>query len=362
MLYSISLRPKKLSDVFGQPSIIKELEKRKKSRNWPTAILLKGQSGTGKTTVGQIIAMSINCETPDENGDPCGACASCLSIIEERFDRNTIRIDGGQTSKGEVVDFINTVNISPMYDRKNVVIIEESDQLSKEAKVSLLKALEKPQESTHFILLSMYNTGLPPELQSRCQVYNFKSFTTPDVMYALKGSLERLGLWESEEIPKTFKMEGLRALADSSNGSLRSAIQFLEKCLIGEYWTAEQIRENLGIMNYAQTTNLLKLLLDANPAFLWEFDKIDIQEFFNYSYTILAMSYAHKISSYTNVEERFAETTKALGEHPNLLDLLKVFDELFTAMSYIKKSLMISKFSQYIEMHKTVRKVRKFNE
>ena len=362
-MLSISLRPQKFSEIYGQTAIVQELEKRKKAKNWPTAILLKGSTGTGKTTTAQIIAMTINCTHPDANGDPCGKCPSCLSIIEERFDRNTSRIDGSQSSKGELIESIGSTTLSPMYDEKNVFIIEETDQLSPKAKLSLLKTLEVPQKNTHYILLSMYNTGLPPELQSRCQVYNFKNFTAPEVMYALKGAMEKLGLWESDAIPKSFKIEGLRTLAETSNGSLRAGIQYLEKCLIGEYYTKEAIRENLGIADFAYTANLLQLLLDGDPAFFKHFEGVDIKEFMDYSYWVLASTFAFKVGGYELVKEEYMAATRKMGESTNLESLIQVYDS-FMEVDFYKKSYITSKFAQYLSkvLAPVQRKVRRISE
>jgi len=362
-MLSISLRPKKFSDIYGQTAIIKELEKRKKNKDWPTALLLKGPTGTGKTTTAQIIAMTINCSNPEAKGDPCGQCPSCLSIIEERFDRNTTRVDGSQSSKGELVESTGII-LSPMYDDKNVIIIEETDQLGKMAKLSLLKTLENPQKNTHYILLSMSNTGLPPELQARCQTYNFKAFTTSDVMYALKGTLERTGLWESEDIPKSFKLEGIRTIAETSDGSLRAAIQYLEKCLMGEYWTAEAIRENLGISDFSYTSNLLQLLLDGNPEFFKYFEGVDLQEFISYSYSILASTYAHRVSGYALVKDEYRASTKKMGESTNLESLLQVYDFMMERVEFLKKSYVTSKLAHYLNGVKAPiqRKVRRLSE
>ncbi len=362
MLYSIQLRPKKFDEVYGQPSTTKEMINRRGTMNWPSAILLKGASGTGKSTLCQIIAMTLQCEHLDKDNNPCCQCSSCNSIMEERFDRNTVRIDGSQSSKGEVVDFVQSIGISPMYDKNNVYIIEESDQLSKEAKLSLLKVLEKLQKNTYFILLSMYATGLPPEIQSRCQVYNLKSFNIMDTMYALKACMEKLGLWESEAIPKSFRLEGLRTIAESSQGSLRAAIQYLEKCIIGEYWTSESIRDNLGIIDKTQATNLLKLLLDCNPEFIREFEKVDIKEFFDYTYTILSSSYSHNISNYKYVNDGFEASTKLLGNHPMLDKLLQIYDSIFESSTYLKKSFVLSKLSRFISSNEQIMLQQKIND
>jgi DNA polymerase-3 subunit gamma/tau len=346
MQLSIELRPRTLSRVYGQPAVVKQLEKRAIDGNWPTAMLLKGMTGTGKTTVAQIIAMMINCSSSIKiDGEPCGKCPSCRSIIEERFDRDTVRLDGGAASKGDVVDFAHLADASPMYDRNNIFIIEEVDQLSAGAKNALLKLIEKPIKNTYFILLSMMNTGLSPAIQSRCQVFNFRPFTTKDIMLALQVDMKNVGLWEKPGIPTSFYLEVIPAIADSSQGSLRSAIQLLESCITGEFWTVEELRGNLGIVSASSVNEMLFQLLDLKKEFFSSFEGVDTQEFFNLSYTILSNAAVYRITKEAK-NEYFAEQTKALSEHKNLMEVLKLFDNI-QSLPYLKKSYMISQFTQF---------------
>jgi DNA polymerase III subunit gamma/tau len=345
MQLSISRRPRLLKDVFGQDAIIKELITRQTKYNWPQAILLKGPTGTGKTTIAQIIAMAINCLASDTEGNPCGKCSSCQSILNESFSRDTQRLDGSQSGKDDVVDITSGINIAPMYDMNTIIIIEESDQLSAKAKSALLKVLEKPKHNVYFILLSMVSTGLPMEIQSRCQVYNLKPFTTSDIMYALKDILEKEHLWESDTLPKSFKLEGLKAIAESSQGSLRAAVQGLEKCLIGEYWTPESIQQNVGAINEKQAFNLLELLANGDPTFFDVFEEVDFLSIFDYTYNMLSGTYY------------------ALCPNIRYFDLLQVFDDI-ASQPFLRKAYIKSKFTQFIVAHPMEPKkvVRRFSE
>ena len=350
---SISLRPRKLSEVYGQSHIINNLGKRLKVGDCPQSILLKGMSGTGKTSVAQIIAMTLNCssnifydvEKGVSFGDPCGECPSCKGILEERFDRDTHRLDGTASSKEELIDFSTLANIAPMYDKNNVFIIEESDALSPKAKSALLKVIEKPMKNTYFILLSMINMGIPMSIQSRCQTFNFRPFTRKDVMMALREMLIRIGKWDAPDIPKTFYTEVIPVISDVSQGSLRSAVQFMETCLTSDLYTETEVRKELGVVSATAAFEMLISLLQLKKEFFEQFENVDIQEFFNLSYTILTSAAAYRISNYAK-NEYYEEQTKALSKENNMVSLLKVFDEIATA-PYLKKNFMVSKFSQY---------------
>ena len=189
---SIDLRPRSLSDVFGHPGVIRELSTRQSTKTWPKAMLFKGPTGTGKTTCAQLVAMAIQCSNPGPDGSPCRSCDHCKSIIEERFDMGTEVLDGGSESgKQDVLTLLEGVETASFYGPNKVFIIEEADQLSKAAMNALLKILEKPQKNVYFILLSMVQGGIPTAIQSRCQTFNFKPFTAKELMFALKGVMER---------------------------------------------------------------------------------------------------------------------------------------------------------------------------
>ena len=358
MQLSIALRPRKLDDIYGQSAIVKQLKNRFSKGEVGQATLLKGMTGTGKTTIAQIIAMTLNCSNRKTTGelitnpihlskevDPCGKCPSCLSISEERFDRNTVRLDGSIAGKDDVVDFSSMVDGAPMYDKNKVFIIEEADQLSVKAKNALLKLIEKPMKNVYFILLSMVANGIPKAIQDRCQSYNFWAFSKKDVMLALQSDLKRIRLWGKEGIPATFYTDVIPAVAESSQGSLRSAIQAVDSCLAGEFYTLEEARQNLGIVSGAVINEMILNLLDVKPAFFTAMEDVDLQEFFNLSYAILAGAVSYRITQKTK-NEYYEEQTKALSEHQNLFDLLKVFDDI-QSLPYLKKSYVISRFAQY---------------
>lgn len=345
---AITIRPRKLEDVFNQDSVIKELKQRMLTKDWPLAMLLKGPTGTGKSTVGQIIAMTINCSHPHADGTPCGECASCQSIISERFDRDTVVLDGSTLGvKDDVISFGQIAEISPMYDKNKILIIEESDQLSTAAKNALHKILEKPRKNVHFILLSMATSGLPASIQSRCQTYNFKYFDLPAIALGLKTTMEKLGLWADSSIPDTFRLEGLMVIASASKGSFREALQMLEKCLTGQYFTRDEIRTNLGIIDNVTITNLLTKFLDRDNSFFEWFSSVDYNEFFNLGYSSLVSALVYRETKFIE-NEWFADIIKTISGHSRLKESIVLFDSIYenSSGSYLKKSYFFSKLAQ----------------
>jgi DNA polymerase-3 subunit gamma/tau len=352
--FSIQLRPYTFDDILGQERIKKDLIKRAETRTWPKAMLMQGMYGTGKTTVAQIIAMSLQCQHTDKRGNPCGVCASCKSIIEERFDRDTMRLDGSQIGqKDSVIEFTSVIKVRPMYDPKRVFIIEESDQLSSAAINALLKILEHPQDDVHFILLSMKQGGAPPAIQSRCQVFNFKPFSVKETMLALKAIMERKGYWNDESIPATFKTEGLSFIASASKGSLRSALQYLEAALVGEYYTIAALQDAFSTVDEVATYNILRGVLSlSKDEGLWEsIYKADPAELYNYMTAVLADVMIFKQTGYIK-NEMFLHSTKQLAANPyvdSLFELITNYPAL--QKPYVRRADIIASLAMFYIKH-----------
>lgn len=277
--FSLKHRPQRFSDVRGQDLVVKELSARAAKGNWPTAMLFQGQTGVGKTTLGFITAATIQCSSPSEKG-PCGGCASCKDIFGEKFALgSTHMLDGATSSKDDVIDRIrDTSHTLPFNGKKHVFIIEEVDQLSPAAKNAFHKLLEKPSPYVHFILLSMTEANgnrVPESIATRCQTYHLKPLTETDVAYTMRDVLKAEELWN--ELPAQFKKEGLFLLANNANGSMRRALQNLERVITGELFETAAIEEAFHFVSEESSLSILRQLLLRDPKVLADLEVLRAQ-------------------------------------------------------------------------------------
>jgi len=166
------MRPTTLDDLVGQDSLVKSIKKQMKSRP-PSAWLLHGGSGCGKTTVARIIATSLQCTHQSEFGNPCSDCynSSSWSIYE---------INGSESvGVAEVGALIEQARFAPMSPSKHrVYIIDEAHQMSKHAMNALLKPTEDASSSTVWIFCTTEPKKILATLRRRCVEHVLKPLSS----------------------------------------------------------------------------------------------------------------------------------------------------------------------------------------
>lgn len=346
--YSIKYRPRRWEDVFGHDNIVKSLRKRIKEDNFPKACLFYGLTGCGKSTLAFLSAASL--QAPLEDGNPDWNHPSNKAILSERFDRDTMMLDGSQMSgKDDMIEFMSSLKTRPMRDRVKIYIIEEADQLSNAAQLALLKILENPIPNVYFMLLSMDNK-VPAAIKNRCQVYNLKPLSIPDTMKAMKYVMEQEGDWNNPNIPDSFKLEGLGIIAAAAKGSLRSALQFLENCINSETWEKDKIEALLNSVDELTASKILLSLLDKSKDHtLWQnIFNYDPQELYNYLTLVISQAMIYKTTGYCN-DERFEASTSKIANHPNAQSLFDILiNQPQMNKPYMRKADLLAALAEYM--------------
>jgi len=200
---AVRLRPRTLNDFVGQEHILgkdKLLARVINSKRLPP-LIFHGPAGCGKTTLGFIIAKTIEAEFTYLN-------AAFTNTKEVK----TILLEARKRLKEE--------------KRKTIVFIDEIHRFNKLQQESLVPDTETG--SIIFIGATLYNPSyyLIPSLVSRALIASFKPLAIDDLLAILKRSLkDKDGL-------SSFKLklddEALRYIATAAAGDARKALTSLE--------------------------------------------------------------------------------------------------------------------------------------
>jgi DNA polymerase-3 subunit gamma/tau len=362
-MFSIQYRSKTFNEVFGHKIIIDEMKKRSKDKNFPEVIILEGNSGCGKTTVGFIIAKLLNCKNPiiqdDGHYEPCNECESCKDINFEKFNRDVSFFDASNMSKDDVLKLEENVSNFPFYDTNKIIILDEAQELSKQGKGATLKLLEKKRKNVHFILCTMDKEALSDAIKRRGQVYLFKPVDKMDIAEYLAFILKKENLFNT--INEEFLTEGIFLIAESSNGSPGVAISLLERCIMSELYTKDKIIVELGLVSNDISTNLLEKILKKDTEVFEDLKKIDLKEFFMKSFKIMNDALIWKISGFTDQEWKEKGAKRLTQNVDNLKCLLEVFNKI-KVDPYFKESSFWFELTKYFDNNESFTYNNKINE
>lgn len=190
-------RPKKLSEIVGQDRAVAEIRKKLTTGKFPHAVLLKGPTGTGKTTIMRILRRILKC------GD------------RDYTEINTADFKGIDTIR----TLRDTLHLQPWSETK-VIGIDECHKLTNDAQNAILKMLEDTPAHAYFILGTTDSEKLLKAVLGRCTEIKLQAIEEQHLEALIKRVAETEGLSVSDEV--------VMEIAEAAEGSARKALVILE--------------------------------------------------------------------------------------------------------------------------------------
>lgn len=160
-------------DLVGQRPLIATLRRAAAGEGMTHAWLFVGPPGSGRSNAAIAFAAALQCES----GAGCGVCKSCRSVLGgAHADVTVVRTEKLSIGVDEVRDLVRRSALSPVGDRWQVMVVEDSDRLTDQACNALLKAIEEPTARTVWLLCAPTTEDVLPTIRSRCRLV---SLTTP---------------------------------------------------------------------------------------------------------------------------------------------------------------------------------------
>lgn len=195
----VTYRPNNFKTFRGNQDVVTSLEAVLKRKNTPSAFLLTGESGCGKTTLGRIIAKELKCHKQE------------LRELNAANDRgiDAIRL------------IIDKMQLAPLNGDKKVFFLDEAHMLTKPSQEALLKALEEPPSFVHFIICTTNPEALKTTFKRRCHNYELSPLTDTEM-------LDLLNYITKKEKVKQLKDSVSDKIIELSEGSAGKALKYLD--------------------------------------------------------------------------------------------------------------------------------------
>lgn len=196
-------RPETLGELMGQDNIVKTVKQFINNDDLPH-LLFYGIAGTGKTS-----------------------CALAISKILYQNDNIKQAVLELNASDQRGIDFVRT-NIKnfaetriPFSENKiKLIILDEADNMTKDAQFALRGVIEKYSKNVRFCLICNYASKLIPAIQSRCTRFRFKPLKKELIIDRIKSIAEKEGVDMNDD--------GLDALINIGQGDMRKIINTLQ--------------------------------------------------------------------------------------------------------------------------------------
>jgi len=196
----IKHQPKTFSELIGNVDTKNSLIAKIEQNKLPHALLFTGESGTGKTTIGEIVSNEIGAEETDFNYIDA---ASYGGIDGVRKMRESMRFGADGKAK--------------------VYLLDEIHCMQKAAQNALLQALAKPPSWVYFILCTTDPQALLSTVKSRCTHYEMEMLNEKQLTVLIN----RIAKREKVRIPKVVT----KSIVTACNGKPRRALTILEKVI-----------------------------------------------------------------------------------------------------------------------------------
>lgn len=269
------------------------------------AYMFIGQESIGKFLFAKEFAKAILCLNENK---PCNKCKSCLELDNSNNpDLTIIELDGNNIKIEQIRELNRKVIEKPIVSNQKVYIINDGQNITKEAQNALLKTLEEPPEYVTIILITTSESAFLPTIKSRCTKINFNKLAKEDMLKILKNKYNYQNI--ADIVYKT------------SNGSINKSIQIIERQ--SKFENINKIFSNLENISIIDLINSKEEVLK---------DKEEINNTLDYIITIFfdKIKSNNKYIGCINIAEKTKERLRKNSNYDMTIDnfMLNIWEEI----------------------------------
>lgn len=230
-------RPRELTKLDFHQSQAQQLQQLVKAGDFPH-LLVHGPSGGGKKTrimcllrelygagVERLRQEHVSFTTPSNK-------KLDIITVSSNYHIEVNPSDVGIYDRVVVMDLIKNVAQTHQLDSSGqrefkVVVLNEVDELTKDAQHALRRTMEKYVSTCRLILCSSSTSRVLPAIRSRCLSIRMPAPTDQQIVQVLQSTCKKEGL--------TLPSELAQRIAEASNRNLRRALLMCEACKVQQY-------------------------------------------------------------------------------------------------------------------------------
>ncbi len=262
-----------------------------------------------------MFAKAINAINIDEQGNPLPDDPN-VQAIDKGTTLDYIEIDAASHTGVDNIrdEILAKVPYPPTMLKKKVYVIDEVHMLSTGAFNALLKTIEEPREYVVFILATTEIHKVPDTIISRCQVFNFKKVSEPQI-------IEHLGnIATKESLP--YEEDALGLIAGISDGCVRDAVKYLDQVsILGNIDTAN-VSKFLGVASEKRVQDFLASIEKKDRQDLFtqvdrlQEDGIDLYNFAKQLLQYIDKHLMENIDGYLAISQSCSEILSTIRYYP----------------------------------------------
>lgn len=245
-------RPMSFSDVVGHDWIIEYFTTHIRNNTLPQFIIMEGPEGVGKTSLADLVALSLvyGLEDSDEKAKAMKNVV-LTNGSNDYIKRYKCSVDGGR----EVAkDILAEMTNSFMLDHKKVIICDECHNFLDSAQDVFLADTEFMKKDVYLLMMTTDVQKLKASLRSRAVSLHLYPLKQSDMMKVLKKEVaERRLRVQSEDAT-------LQLICEWSECKPRTGLSMLKAFADGDAVSSNMIRDMIGVLDVSDVLPILESL------------------------------------------------------------------------------------------------------
>lgn len=309
-------RPRHWNDVLGQTHLKPIIQQAMLSDTFPKFSLFTGPSGTGKSTLAELCAMSIACS--NSLNEPCGHCDNCKAFLagNSRIIKkyNMAKMLG----KKDIVTVLDEIFEYTAIEGLAIYILEEVHVLKDFEQSPFLEELTRIPDDVYIMMCTTQPYKILPEIRNRAITFNCEMPTIGQCREFIKKICRTAGITIPPE-------STIKTLVEVSENTPRKIVSTLQLFSSGDQLTRENLSEFFGLADESIYVDLLEYLHSSKTfyeyaAFIEELSERDISAvkvvkgFDNFMVDVLLERSSRQKFNLIQEGERLSEACSRLGE------------------------------------------------